>query len=58
MADSGTYQVNSDCTAAANFPATGETLDLVVVDEQTATFINATTGAVGAGTLLRQRHVD
>jgi len=58
VADSGTYQVNPDCTASANFPATGETFDLVVVDKQTATFINATTGAVGAGTLLRQRHED
>ena len=56
--DSGTYQVNSDCTASANFPATGETFDLVVVDKQTATFINATTGAVGAGTLLKQKRED
>jgi len=56
--DSGTYQVNSDCTASANFPGTGETFDLVVVDKQTATFINATSGAVGAGTLMRQRHED
>ena len=55
--DEGTYQVNSDCTASASFPATGETFDLVVVDRQTATFINATTGAIGAGTLRRQ-HED
>jgi len=53
--DSGTYQVNSDCTASANFPGTGETFDLVVVDKKTATFINATTGAVGAGTLIQQQ---
>jgi len=53
--DAGTYQVNSDCTASANFPATSETFDLVVVDKQTATFINATSGAVGAGTLIRQQ---
>ena len=56
--DSGTYQVNSDCTASANFPGTGETFELVIVDKQTATFINATSGAVGAGTLMRQRHED
>ena len=56
--DPGTYQVNLDCTASATFPATGETFDLVVVDKQTATFINATTGAVGAGTLMRQQHED
>lgn len=55
VADSGTYRVQSNCTAAASFPATGETFDLVVVDKRTATFVNATSGASGAGTLMKQR---
>src|SRR3974377_666774 len=56
--DSGTYQVNSDCTASADFPATGETFDFAVVDKKTATFINANSGASGAGTLIKQENED
>jgi hypothetical protein len=58
VADSGTYEVQSNCTASASFPATSETFDMVVVDKRTATFINATSGAVGAETLIKQERED
>jgi hypothetical protein len=55
IADSGTYDVKLNCTATANFPATGETFALTIANEKTVTFINTTNGAVGAGTLIKQR---
>ena len=53
--DSGSYQVNSDCTALVYFPSDTETFQLIVIDEKRAVFGVAALGRLGTGTLIKQQ---
>jgi hypothetical protein len=51
--DSGTYQVNGDCTASAYFASDSEVFQLVVIDERRAAFGVTARARNGTGFLLK-----
>jgi hypothetical protein len=55
-ADSGTYQVNSDCTGSAYFPTDAEPLQLIFVDSKNIVLAVVTAGRAGVGSLVRPDH--
>jgi hypothetical protein len=57
-ADSGTYQVNSDCTAAATFPNAMEDFQLVLINSRTIASARVTAGGAGLATLVKQELED
>lgn len=56
--DSGTYQVNSDCTASAYFPSDNEPFQLIFIDSKTIVSGVVSPGRVGTFTLLKQTFQD
>jgi hypothetical protein len=57
-ADTGTYQVNADCTASAYFPNDVESFDLIFIDSKTVVFEVVTAGRMGVGTIVKQELED
>lgn len=59
-ADSGTYQVNSDCTASAYFPNDVEPFQLIFIDSRKIAVgvVALAPWRVGAGTLIKQTLQD
>ena len=53
--DTGTYQVNSNCTLSAYFPSDTEAFQIIAIDTNRLVQGVVTAGRVGAGTLVRQR---
>lgn len=53
--DTGTYQVNSNCTLSAYFPSDTEAFQIIAIDANRLVEGVVTAGRVGAGTLVRQR---
>jgi hypothetical protein len=53
--DTGTYQVNSNCTLSAYFPSDTEAFQIIAIDANRLVEGVVTVGRVGAGTLVRQR---
>jgi len=56
--DSGTYQVNSDCTASAYFPNDTEPFQLIFIDLKTIASGVVGPGRAGASTLIKQTLQD
>ena len=56
--DTGTYQVDADCSASAYFPSDSEGFQLLVVDPKTIAFGVNTVGRLGAGVLLKAQEGD
>jgi hypothetical protein len=54
-ADTGTYQVNSNCTLSAYFSSDTEAFQIIAIDANRLVEGVVTAGRVGAGTLVRQR---
>jgi len=53
--DTGTYQVNRDCTVSAYFPTDTEPFQLIAVNARTLVEGVVALGRTGAGTLVKQR---
>jgi hypothetical protein len=53
--DTGTYQVNSNCTLSAYFPSDTEAFQIIAIDANRLVQGVVTAGRLGAGTLVRQR---
>jgi hypothetical protein len=53
--DTGSYHVNSDCTASASFPSDTETFYLVFVNPRTIAVTVSKAGVAGTGALLKQQ---
>jgi hypothetical protein len=58
VVDSGTYQVNADCSGSVSFSANSETLSFNVVNSRSVAIATTTPGEAGVVTLGRQEIKD
>jgi hypothetical protein len=58
VADSGTYQLNPNCSGSVAFPAQSETLSFNVVDSRSIVIVTSTPGESGVATLDKQEIED
>jgi len=54
VADTGSYQINPDCSGSATFPTNSEMFGFNLVDSRLIAIVTMTPGETGAGTLAKQ----
>ncbi len=54
VVDSGSYQVDPDCSGTAKFTTNSETLSFTAIDDERLSIVSTTPGESGSGTLTKQ----
>jgi hypothetical protein len=58
VTDSGSYQINPDCSGSATFPANSDTWSFNIVDSKSIAIVIMNPGEVGVGTLAKREVED